>query len=131
MKRIGIVLDYLTRKNVAIVQLERELKQGDPVHISKKKGKSFLFQFAESIEIEHKKVIIAEKGTIIGLQVEDRVRPNDRLYLVNENPTKAFAKVEKLAPALLKQFAILNLIDPTKLLPSETEDGNLICSFGN
>lgn len=89
MKKIGKVIDYLTRSKVAIIRLDNgELNIGNPIKISKRNGKSDLIQLATSIEIDKRKVSRAVAGEIIGLEVLERVRKNDNLYLINNNEEK-------------------------------------------
>ena len=89
MKNIGKVIDYLTRSKVAIIRLDNgELNIGNPIKISKRNGKSDLIQLATSIEIDKRKVSRAVAGEIIGLEVLERVRKNDNLYLINNNEEK-------------------------------------------
>lgn len=78
-KPIGKVTHYYDKIGVAIVKLSGALKEGDEV---KFKGKNTDFdQLVESMEIEHEKVKNAKKGDVIGVQVKEKVRENDFLYL--------------------------------------------------
>ena len=89
MKKIGKVIDYLTRSKVAIIRLDNdELNSGDLIKISKRNGKSDLIQLATSIEIDKRRVSRAVAGETIGLEVLERVRKNDNLYLINNNEEK-------------------------------------------
>jgi len=77
-KEIGEVFSYYSNIGVAAVKLTGVLKKGDNIRI---KGNTTNFeQVAESMQIEHKKVDSAKKGDDLGLKVDDRVRPGDKVY---------------------------------------------------
>ncbi|MEM3113324.1 MAG: translation elongation factor-like protein [Candidatus Pacearchaeota archaeon] len=79
-KEIGKVTHYFDKANVAVIELIAGLKVGDRIHI---KGATTDFeQEVESMQVEHKNITSAKKGEAVGLKVEERVRPNDRVYLV-------------------------------------------------
>jgi len=77
---IGKIFSYYTNIGVAALELTDELCVGDTIHI---KGNTTDFtQKIESIQVEHKAVKKAPKGSSIGIKVKDRVRPNDTVYKV-------------------------------------------------
>jgi len=77
-KEIGEVFSYYSNIGVAAVKLIGVLKKGDNIRI---RGNTTNFeQVAESMQIEHKKVDSAKKGDDLGLKVDDRVRPGDKVY---------------------------------------------------
>lgn len=79
-KEIGKVTHYFDGINVAVVELTAALKKGDKIKL---KGATTDFeQKVESMQIEHEPVDKAKKGDAIGMKVADRVRPNDRVYIV-------------------------------------------------
>ena len=81
-KEVGRVTHYFTKIGVAIVDLTEELKVGDTIHV---KGHTSDFtQKVESIQIEHKQVEKAGKGTSIGLKVDEHAREGDVVYKVVE-----------------------------------------------
>jgi putative protease len=79
-KEIGKVSTYFNHVNVAAIKLSGALKIGDRVHI---KGHTTDFeQLVDSMQINRKEVKEAKKGAEIGIKVNDRVRPNDTVFLV-------------------------------------------------
>jgi putative protease len=81
-KLIGKITHYYSKINVAIVELSAPLKIGDKIHI---KGHETDFsQSVSSMQIEHQNVEVAKKGEVIGLQVDQKIREGDEVYLVKE-----------------------------------------------
>ena len=79
-KEIGRVSSYFSHVGVAAIQLSGKLKVGDKVHM---KGHTTDFEVGiDSIQIERKDVKEAKKGDHIGIKVPEKVRPNDRVFLV-------------------------------------------------
>ena len=77
-KEIGEIFSYYSNIGVAAVKLTGALKKGDKIRI---KGHTTNFeQIANSMQIEHKKVDSAKKGDDLGIKVDDRVRPGDKIY---------------------------------------------------
>ena len=80
LKEIGRVSSYFSHVEVAAIKLSARLKVGDKVHI---KGQTTDFEVpVGSIQIERKDVKTAKKGDHIGIKVPDKVRPNDKVFLV-------------------------------------------------
>jgi len=76
----GKVTHYYKSIEVAAVEISDSLKVGDLIHI---KGHTTDFeQKVESMQIEHKDVVEAKKGQVIGLKVKDYVREHDLVYKV-------------------------------------------------
>ncbi len=79
-KEIGSVSSYFSHVNVAAIKLKTNLKIGDKIHI---KGHTTDFeQTVDSMQIERKDVKKAKKGDHIGIGVSEKVRPNDKVFLV-------------------------------------------------
>ena len=79
-KEIGRVSSYFSHVGVAAIKLSGKLKVGDKVHV---KGATTDFEIpVKSIQIERKDVKTAKKGDHIGIKVPEKVRPNDRVFLV-------------------------------------------------
>ena len=79
-KAIGVVSSYFSHVGVAAIKLSGKLKVGDKVHI---KGHTTDFEVKVSgMQIERKDVKEAKKGEHIGIKVPDKVRPNDKVFLV-------------------------------------------------
>jgi len=78
-KEIGEISTYFTHVGVAAIKLSGKLKIGDKIHI---KGHTTDFeQKVESMQIEKEKVTQAKKGDHIGIKVEEKVRPHDKVFL--------------------------------------------------
>jgi translation elongation factor EF-1alpha len=79
-KEIGKVSTYFSHVGVAAVRLSGKLKVGDKVHVM---GHTTDFQQkVKSMQIENKSVNEAKKGDHIGIKVEEKVRPHDKVFLV-------------------------------------------------
>jgi len=81
-REVGRVLDYYAKIGVVAIEVLDEIKVGDVLHF---KGATTDFkQVVESMQIEHKPVQIAKKGDKVGIKVNERVRPHDKVYKVIE-----------------------------------------------
>jgi putative protease len=79
-KEIGVVSGYFSHVEVAAIKLSGKLKVGDKVHI---KGHTTDFEVdVDSMQIEREDVKEAKKGDHIGIKVPEKVRPNDKVFLV-------------------------------------------------
>ncbi len=79
-KEIGGVSSFFSHVEVAAIKLVGKLKVGDRIHI---KGHTTDFeQLVDSMQIDRKDVKEAKKGDEIGIKVNDRVRPNDKVFLI-------------------------------------------------
>lgn len=79
-KEIGNITHYYGHISVGIVELSDSLKVGDTIHI---KGHTTDFtQSVDSMQIEHKNISEAKVGDIVGIQVSEKVHPNDKVYKV-------------------------------------------------
>ncbi len=81
-KEIGKIFSFYSKINVAAIDLKDTLKVGDTIHI---KGATTDFtQKIDSMQIENNSVEKANKGDSVGIKVKDKVRPNDKVYKVEE-----------------------------------------------
>jgi len=79
-KEIGTISSYFSHVGVAAIKLSAGLKVGDKIHI---KGSTTDIETpVEEIQIERKPLQKASKGDHIGIKVPDKVRPNDKVFLV-------------------------------------------------
>ena len=79
-REVGKITHYFDKIGVAVVELTDSLKVGDKIRV---KGATTDFeQEVESMQIEHEEVKEAEKGQAIGLKVKEKVRVNDKVYVV-------------------------------------------------
>ena len=77
--KIGNVVNYLSRKEVAVVELVDKLKIGDIIRV---KGATTDFsQKVESIQIYGVKVEEAGAGDSVGILVDYRVRKGDEIFI--------------------------------------------------
>lgn len=79
-KEIGKVETFFSHVEVAAIKLSGKLKIGDRIHI--KGHTTDIEQLIDSMQINRKEVKEAKKGDEIGIKVNDRVRPNDAVFLV-------------------------------------------------
>ena len=79
-KEIGKVSSYFSHVEVAAIKLSASLKVGDKIHF---KGHTTDFeQEVKGMQIEKEKIIKAKKGDHVGIKVAEKVRPNDKVFLV-------------------------------------------------
>jgi U32 family peptidase len=79
-KEIGTVSSYFSHVGVAAIKLSGNLKVGDKIRI---KGNTSDFETqVEEIQIEREPVQSAKAGDHIGIKVPDKVRPNDKIFLL-------------------------------------------------
>lgn len=79
-EKIGNVTHYFGHIPAGIFKLTGELKTGDTVHV---KGATTDFtQAVKSMQIDHKEVESAKKGKEVGVQIDQKVRDGDEVFLV-------------------------------------------------
>ena len=80
---IGTVTHYYSQLHVAVLQLTDRLNVGATLHIS---GQTTDFtQKVASMEVDHRRVVVAEPGEEVALKVVELVREHDRLYRVTRD----------------------------------------------
>ena len=78
-KEVGEVFTYFSNAGVAAINLSGNLKVGDKVHV---KGHTTDFeQEVNSMQIDSKEVSKGKKGDKVGIKVEEKVRPKDKIFL--------------------------------------------------
>lgn len=77
-KEIGIITHYFGKISVGIIKLKSTLRIGDKIHI--KGAHDDFSQTVKSMQINHKDVSIAGKGSEVGIKVTAPVHENDRVY---------------------------------------------------
>jgi putative protease len=80
-KEIGVVSGYFSHVSVAAIKLSAPLKAGDKIRI--KGATTDLETDVDEIQIERKPVEKAKKGDHVGVKVPDKVRPNDKVFLID------------------------------------------------
>ena len=80
-KLIGRITHYFDKIGVAVIKLSAPLAVGDKIRIEGGEATDFK-QTVKSIEVEHKKLKKAKKGSEIGLKVKEKVREGYKVYKV-------------------------------------------------
>ena len=81
-KPIGRVTHYYHRIGVAAIELTDTLRVGERIHIL---GRTTDFiQTVSSMEENHCPIQVAEARHAVGVRVGERVRRNDKVYVVEE-----------------------------------------------
>jgi hypothetical protein len=79
-KEIGTVSSYFSHVGVAAIKLTSRLKVGNKIHV---KGSTTDFNLkVEGMQIDKVSVKEGKKGDHIGIKVPEKVRPNDKVFLV-------------------------------------------------
>ncbi len=82
--RIGRVIHYFDRINVAVVELVEPLKTGDTVHFL---GPSCDFaQKIDSMQIDHQPVTEAGPGKEVALKVNQTVHQHAAVFKITDEP---------------------------------------------
>jgi translation initiation factor IF-2 len=81
--KVGEVFSYFSKAGVAAVKItDGTLKVGDKIHVL---GHTTDFtQAVNSMQIEHESMQEVKKGDQVGIKIDDRVRPNDVVYKVED-----------------------------------------------
>ena len=78
--KIGKVTHFFAKINVAVLELSGELNLGNEIRVL---GSSTDFnQKITSMQIDHKEVESAKKGSDVALKVDERVREGDEIFKV-------------------------------------------------
>jgi putative protease len=78
--KVGKITHYYDKIGVAVIEVAKPLKVGDTIKISGH-DKEFT-QEISSMQIEHEQIQEAKKGQVIGLKVDQPVKENDEVFLV-------------------------------------------------
>jgi len=79
-KEIGKITHYYGHLDVGIIELSDALKVGETIHI---KGHSEDFtQQIDSIQIEHANVAEAKAGDVVGVKLNQKAHPHDKVYKI-------------------------------------------------
>ena len=79
-KHIGRVTHYFNRLGVAALELEDDLKVGDEILILGHTTE--LTQHVASMEVNHRKIMVAGPGADVALKVDEPVRKGDAVYKI-------------------------------------------------
>jgi translation elongation factor EF-1alpha len=80
--KVGEVTHWYGGIGVAGIDVTDEVHVGDTIHIQG--HTTDIVQDVDSIEIDHHKVDEAHEGDAVGVEVEDRVRVHDEVYVVDD-----------------------------------------------
>jgi hypothetical protein len=82
-EKIGVVTDYLKRIGVAVISLtDGDVRRGDQVRIAGRTTE--LTQAVESLEIDHRPVEEALRGSEVAMKIADPVRRHDQVFRVRD-----------------------------------------------
>ena len=81
-KRVGKVTHYYDRIGVAVVEVEESFGVGDEIEVRSKNGEVKFTQEVSSIQVEHENIQRAEKGQLVGLKVDGKVKKGDLVFKV-------------------------------------------------
>ena len=82
-EKIGVVTDYLNRIGVAVVRLtDGDLRVGDQVRIAGRTTE--VVQAVESLQVEHRPVEEAVRGSEVAVKVRGPVRRHDQVFRVRD-----------------------------------------------
>jgi putative protease len=79
-KLIGTISHYFGNIGVCVIDLTASLKAGEEIRIIG--GETDFNQQVESMEVDHKKVTSAKKGSSVGMKIDQKVREGYKVYKV-------------------------------------------------
>jgi len=80
IEEIGVITSYFSKIGVGAIKIKKKLKVGDTIGI---RGATTNFdQKVESMQLNHKNITEAKKDDEIGIKLSDKVRKNDKVFLV-------------------------------------------------
>jgi translation elongation factor EF-1alpha len=77
-KEVGKVTHYFAKIHVAGIELSDELTVGDTILI--KGATTYFQQKVESMQLENQNIDKGEPGQLIGVTVQEKARPGDKVY---------------------------------------------------
>ncbi len=81
---VGEIIKYYPKISVAELKVvDNPVSIGDTIHIIGKKT-GLIRQTVRSMQVEKKAVKKANRGMVVGLKTDDRVRPGDKVYLIKQ-----------------------------------------------
>ena len=81
---IGEIIKYYPKISVAELKVvDNPVSIGDTIHIIGKKT-GLIRQTVKSMQVEKKDIQKADRGMVVGLKTDDRVRPGDKVYLIKK-----------------------------------------------
>jgi len=80
-KPIGKVVHYFDKIQVAVIQLDKGLKEGEIIRIAGGESTDFT-QEVKSMQVDHKAIKKAKKGDEFGMKVKEKVREDYKVFKV-------------------------------------------------
>ena len=77
-EEVGRITHFYSKASVAVIKLSAPLNKDDKVII--RGGRTNTEQNVDSMEIEHKQILTAQTGQLVGMKVNERVREKDIVY---------------------------------------------------
>ena len=79
---VGEIIKYYPKISVAELKvIDNPVSIGDTIHIIGKKT-GLIRQTVKSMQVEKRDIQKADRGMVVGLKTDDRVRPGDKVYLI-------------------------------------------------
>lgn len=79
--RVGIVINYFEKSEIAGVQLISDLSVGDTISFIKDRDDLFR-QKVETMQVGHKKVDFAKGGDVVALKTDEKVQIGTEIYKI-------------------------------------------------
>ncbi|WP_297473511.1 peptidase U32 family protein [Persephonella sp.] len=84
---VGEIIKYYPKISVAELKVvDNPVSIGDTIHIIGKKT-GLIRQTVRSMQVERKDIHKADRGMVVGLKTDDKVRPGDKVYLIKQVDT--------------------------------------------
>ncbi|MDD5738893.1 MAG: hypothetical protein PHY72_03150 [Candidatus Pacebacteria bacterium] len=80
-KEVGRVLHYFNNIKVGVIKFKEPVKVGDTIKIAGGEETEFKQKIA-SMQVDHKKVLLAKKRQEVGIKLKEKVREGYRVYKV-------------------------------------------------
>jgi len=81
MFKVGKVLQFYAKTNIAIVELDGTLSIGDRIKFSRD-GEILFEQTVALIQIGHEKVDSADRGSVVGLKTDEEAQKGDEIFKI-------------------------------------------------
>ena len=81
-REVGVVTHYFPKISVGIIRLKTVLRIGRKIRF--KGARDGFVQPVDSMQMNHRDIVIAGRGAEIGIKVVRRVHPGDKVYLAED-----------------------------------------------
>jgi putative protease len=79
-EEVGVIVKFFTKPSVAAIKATGTIRVGD--HLRYQGATTDFEQDVTSMEVDNQSVEEVKTGDLVGVQVKDRVRENDKVYKV-------------------------------------------------